>query len=94
LCAEDALEPGFFDECVEMLIRDYDTIVAIVDYDGTGNVASIYQGGAGKEKMGEYQGYYYRLNVFAHAVQRYHLENITTSSNCCVRTVAMRATAQ
>jgi DNA-binding CsgD family transcriptional regulator len=79
LCTEDALEPELFDECVEMLIRDYDTIVAIVDYDGTGNVASIYQGGVGKEQMGEYQGYYYRRNVFAHAVQRYHLENITTS---------------
>lgn len=91
LCAEDALEPEFFDECVAMLIRDYDTGVAILDYDGTGDVTSVYQSGLTKEQVGEYQRYYYRLNLFANAVQRYHLQNETASFERYVPAIALHA---
>jgi len=79
LCTEDALEPEFFDECVEMLVRDYDTIVGVIVYDPIGKVPSVCQRGYSEQAIRDYQAYYYRLNVFAQAVQRSHLENVTTS---------------
>lgn len=79
LCAEDVLEPTFFDECVEMLVRDYDTIVGLLRYDSTAKAPLICQRGCTERAIHDYQVHYYRLNVFANAVQRYHLEDRTTT---------------
>jgi DNA-binding CsgD family transcriptional regulator len=79
LCAENALEPDFFDECVEMLVRDYDTIVGLFRYDSTAKAPLICQRGYTEQAIHDYQVHYYRLNVFANAVQRYHIEDRTTT---------------
>lgn len=79
LCAEEALEPAFFDECVKMLADDYDTIVAIIDYDASGRLQSIHQSGLSEQTLAAYVAHYYRTNIYAQAIERLHLENVTTT---------------